>query len=344
MNDDTQSAGRRLKTGIIGCGNFGRQHAQRLISLADVELRAFCSRSLDKAAAFNAEFAAGKGGAYTDCERMFGEAALDMVYICLPPYAHGREVELACRHGVHIFIEKPIALDLDLARSMVAHVRAAGVKSQVGFHYRFGAAVRQLRQIQRARPSDERGFMTARYECNSLHSEWWRDRARSGGQFVEQAIHLADMARHLLGEPVEVYAAQDNVFHRGVPGYTAEDVTAAIIRFETGSLAAINSSNGAIPNRWEYDWRISLPGLVADFEHPNRAVIHHTHSKPVVAETVSDDRDLYLEETLDLIAAIREDRPAAVPIEKGLRSLALVLAARESAERRQPVAVGDASQ
>ena len=59
---------------------------------------------------------------------MFAELGLDVVYICLPPYAHGREVELACEHGVHFLIEKPIALSMELAESMAASVQASGVQ------------------------------------------------------------------------------------------------------------------------------------------------------------------------------------------------------------------------
>jgi predicted dehydrogenase len=328
-----------LRTAILGCGGFARRHADILARLEEVHLVGFCNRGLEKAEAFNQQYAAGQARVYSDYEAMFAELDLDLVYICLPPYAHGSEVALACQHGVHFLIEKPIALDLDLAQSMAAQVRASGVKSQVGFMFRFGEAARRLKQRLPAAGSP--GFMVARYACNSLHKPWWRVKSLSGGQLVEQAIHLLDLARFFLGEPVQVYAMQGNLFHNQVEGYTADDASGTTIRFASGGLAVLAATNGAIPNRWDYDWRLMLPGLTADFSDANHAVFHDTRPlEPGAAaptETIAADSDVYLSETLDLLAAIRDDRPAAVPIEEGVRTLRLALAAGQAAERDAPV-------
>jgi predicted dehydrogenase len=328
-----------LRTAFIGCGGFARRHAAILARLDDVQLVGFCNRGLDKAEAFNQVYAGGRAKTYTDYEVMFAELDLDLVYICLPPYAHGREVELACEHGVHFLIEKPIALSLQLAESMAAQVTASRVKSQVGFMYRFGEAARQLRQ--RRPPGGQAGFMVARYACNSLHRPWWRDRSLSGGQLVEQAIHLLDLTRFFLGEPVQVFSMQDNLFHGQVEGYTSDDSSGTVIRFVSGGLAVLAATNGAIPNRWDYDWRLMLPGLTADFADANHAVFHDTRpadpGATVPAETVAADTDLYLAETLDLLSAIRDNRPTAVPIEEGLRTLRLALAASQSAQQSHPI-------
>jgi predicted dehydrogenase len=183
----------------------------------------------------------------------------------------------------------------------------------------------------------DRGFLTARYFCNSLHSEWWRDRSKSGGQLVEQIIHLFDLARYLLGEPVRVYSMQENLFHRGVKGYTVEDASGTVVRFESGSIGVFAATNGAIPNRWDYDLRVMVAGLTADFENANVAAFHHTAGAWPATTSVGSQKDVFLAETLDLIAAIRENRPTAVPIQEGVRSLRFVLAAAESAQRDTPV-------
>jgi len=326
-----------LRTAIVGCGHFARkQHAPHLAALAEVQLVGFCDEVRENAEAFNREFAGGGARVYADCRRMFEELELDLAYICLPPFAHGDEVALACRHGVHFLIEKPIALTLDLARAMVEEVRRSGVKSQVGFMWRHGEAVRRLKEYMREAGVEGKGFISARYFCNSLHRSWWRDRSKSGGQLVEQIIHLVDLTRFLLGEPVRVYSAQDNLFHREVEDYTVEDASGTVIRFASGGIAVVAATNGAIPNRWESDVRVCLPGLTADLEDANRGVFHHTTGESAPT-TVAGEQDVYLAETLDLLAAIRDDRPAAAPIEEGFRSLRLALAAARSAELDAPV-------
>jgi len=330
---------KQLRTGIIGCGNFAKVHAAILATLDEVELVAFCDHTLEKAAGYSQQYSAGKATAYTDYAKMFDEAALDLVYICLPPHGHENEVELACKHGVHILIEKPIALTLEAAQAMAQQVAASKVKSQVGFMFRHGQATKALKQLMVERGLKPQGLLTARYACNSLHSPWWRDRSKSGGQLVEQIIHLVDITRFFFGEAVEVYSAQENLFHKDVPDYTVEDASATVIKFAEGGLAVLTATNGAIPNRWDYDWRVFLKGVTADFTDANHAVFHQTDAAWAETMTVAADRDIYLTQTVDLLAAIRDDRPASVPIEEGVRSLALALAATESAGKGLPVSI-----
>jgi len=318
-----------LRTAIIGCGSYGREHAARLKRLPEVDLVAFYDHKREKAEAYSREF--GGGAAYDDTARLFAAMDLNLVYICLPPFAHTNEVELACSHGAHFLIEKPVSLTVEGAEAMAAQARAAGVKTQVGFQFRHGAAVRWLAQYRAAQGAGERAFMTGRYACNALHRWWWRDRSRSGGQVFEQITHLLDLARLFLGEPVQVFSMQDNLFHRDTPDYTVEDASATTIRFASGSLATIAATNGAIPGRWDSDWRVVLPRLTADFRAANDATMHHTGREPLTSEVIASDADMVMAQTLDLLAAIRDGRPALCPLDEGARTLRLGAAAMQSA-------------
>lgn len=326
-----------LRAALIGCGAYGREHAKRLLTLPEVQLVVFYDHRHDNAAAYSQQFGGGK--IYTDYARMFAELDLNLAYICLPPFAHGDEVELACKHGVHFLIEKPIALTLEQAQAMATHVRVSGVKTQVGFKFRHGEAVQWLTQYLRDNAVGGRAFMQARYACNSLHRWWWRDRSKSGGQVCEQLTHLLDLACYFLGEPVRVFSMQDNLFHRDAPDYTIEDASATVIRFASGAMAVVAATNGAIPNRWDSDWRVVLPHATADFADANHATIYHTTQAPVAATTIGADKDILLAQTLNLIAAIRDDRPTIAPIEEGVRAVQLGLAAMRSAELDAPVSI-----
>jgi len=330
-----------LRTAIIGCGHFAHRHAERLAALEDVELVGFCDQVLENAAAYNQRYAGGQARIYEDLRRMFEELDLALVYICVPPYAHTNEVELACRHGVHFLIEKPIALTMEAALGMADQVKASGVKSQVGFMYRYGDATLWLKRYIQDASVNGRAFLFAWYACNALHSPWWRERTKSGGQLVEQVIHLFDLARFFLGEPVRVYSMQENLFHRDVGDYTVEDASGTVVRFDCGGIATFAASNGAIPGRWDYGMQVVLPGLTAHLEDANHAVFHHTAQAWRATTTIAGEKDVHLAETLDLLAAIRDDRPTAVPIEEGVRSLRLVLAAAQSAEQDAPVDIAD---
>ena len=128
-------------------------------------------------------------------------------------------------------------------------------------------------------------------------------------------------------------------FTRTLEDYTVEDASATTVRFHSGALAVITATNGAIPNRWDCDWRVFMPGLAADFNDANHATFQYTGQPWASAVSVSAEKDMYRAETLDLLQAIQDDRPAQVPIEEGVRSLCFALAAAESAQTNAPVMV-----
>jgi predicted dinucleotide-utilizing enzyme len=100
-----------LRTAILGCGGFAHRHARTLQQLEnDFEMVAFCNRTVEKAATFSKEYTNGRAPIFADHQQMFDQVPLDVVVICVPPYAHSDEVEIAANLGIHVFIEKPIAL------------------------------------------------------------------------------------------------------------------------------------------------------------------------------------------------------------------------------------------
>ncbi|HIE08795.1 MAG TPA: Gfo/Idh/MocA family oxidoreductase [Armatimonadetes bacterium] len=328
-----------FKVAFLGCGGIARRHAEVLSGIEGVEFVAFCDIEEGRARWFSDNFAKGEAKVYTDHRRMLDEVDMDVLWICLPPFAHSDEVELAAERGTHIFIEKPIALDIEKALSMQEAVERAGVKSQVGFVFRFGEAVEELKRLIEGGEAGMPGLFQGEYLCNSLHSPWWRVKEKSGGQVVEQIIHVYDIARYLMGEPRVVYCQMDNLFHKEVEGYTIEDVSATTIRFESGAVGAIVGTNNAIPGRWIARWRVVTGNLTVDFEDANHAVFHHTafpHQKEV---RISSERDTFKAEAEDLLNAIRTGGETKAPISEGVKSLRFVLAVAESAERGEPVEV-----
>ncbi len=274
-----------LRTGILGCGGFAQVHAQIALDLPDdLSLVAFCDRNDWKARACAEKFAP-DAAVFTDHHALLDQTDLDLLIVCLPPYGHSDEVELAAQHGVHLLIEKPVALTSEAAWAMVEAAERATIKTQVGFMYRFGAAVERFKELQAADETGQIGMMTARYFCNALHAPWWRMRDKSGGQTVEQVIHMFDLLRYLMGDPVSVYSRQTNLFHKDVPDYTVEDVSATVVNFAQGELGVIYATNNAIPGKWINDYRVVAQRLTADFTNANTATFTRTDQadNPVIA-------------------------------------------------------------
>jgi predicted dehydrogenase len=328
-----------LRAGILGCGDFAGRHAAIIATLPERVLPvAFCDRNEWKARALRKKFAGGAGAVFTGHREMFEQARLDVVLICLPPYGHTDEVELAARHGVHFLIEKPIALNSEQAWRMVEVAEAARLKTQVGFMLRFGEAVERLHALQQSGRAGPVALMSGRYFCNALHAPWWRQREKSGGQLLEQVIHILDLARYLGGEPRAVFSRQANLFHRDVPDYTSEDVSATLIHFANGGLGVIYATNNAIPGKWIHDYRIVAKRLTADFKNANQATIVLTDDPTAPPIEVESSRDFRREQMIDLLDAIERGGDTRTPIREGAKTLDLALAAcRSAAEGREVV-------
>jgi predicted dehydrogenase len=324
----------RLRVAILGCGDFAHKHAAIIRQFPrQLELVAFCDRNRHKAEAFAAHYAP-NARAFTDHHDLLDGVELDLLVVVLPPYGHTDEVALAAERGIHLLVEKPIALTSAQAWEMVRAVEAAGVKSQVGFMNRLGAAVEALRHRLDEGSAGPVGLISARYFCHSLHAGWWRDRQKSGGQLVEQVIHLFDLLRFLGGEVETVYSRQYNFFHRDVPGYSVEDVSATVVSFASGALGVVAATNNAIPGRWISDYHVVAQQLTADFADANHATFTLTGGEAPEVVTIASDRDTRHHQLEDLLRAIRENGETRTPLREGARTLDLVLAARRAAEER----------
>jgi predicted dehydrogenase len=329
-----------LRAGILGCGGIANRHAQALLGLKeDVELVACCDIDAAKAASFSQQYSAGKAHVYSDHASMYAAAKLDLAVICLPPFAHSNEVAQAAERGIHLLVEKPISLHSDQAWEMVEQAQAAGIKTQAGFMYRFGEAVDLLTQKQASGEAGKPGLFSASYFCNALHAPWWRERDKSGGQTVEQIIHLFDLMRVLLGEPVSVFSKQANLFHQDVPNYSIEDVSATIATFSNGAFGIIYASNAAIPNKWLKEWKLVSEKLVVNFADWNHATFTSTSSPLADPFTMASDRDVFLAQMQDLVKAIQTGGETRTPLIEGARSLDLVLAAQRSSESHLEVSL-----
>jgi len=323
----------RLRVGLLGCGGIAARHASAIASLSErLELVACCGRDLERTRAF-AETHGGQ--AFVDLDRMIDEG-IDLLIATLPPYNRRGEIEHAAARGVNLLVEKPIALDMESANRMVAAVEAAGVVAAIGFMYRFGDAVRRWRALN----TGPVGLYVGGYYCNALHAHWWRKRAQSGGQILEQAIHQIDLVRHLVGEPDSVYSRYANLFHGDVPDYDVEDLSATIFGWDDGRIASLTASNIAIPGVWHKEWAIMAERATGRFTSWNDAVLTHTADE-VSSETIVGETDPFVAQLADVASAILERREPYIPLREGANTLRLALAAVESAREGRELRLAD---
>lgn len=263
---------------IIGCGGIGTYHLGHFLDYKDIELAGFCDLVIEKAEAFVKR--AGQGKAYADYRVMYDEVKPDMVFICVPPYCHGEiEFETIAR-GIPMFIEKPVALNLDLAYKIRDAIEQAHLITAVGFQCRYADIVDNTRAFVE---SHEVPFV----ECVRMGGvpmvEWWRDKSRSGGQIVEQTIHNYDMVRYMMGEPAEVFTLGARGFVKGIENYDTDDLSTTVVRFKNGALGSL--STGCYAETGEaFDSKII-------FSAPNARLEHYILDKVRIFGAKAEDAD-----------------------------------------------------
>ena len=222
------------KLAMIGCGGIGEYHLEHFVKYDDVELVGFCDIIESRAQAFAEK--AGRGAAFTCYKAMYDAVAPDMVFICVPPTQHGDIEFETIRRGIHLFVEKPVALCLDLAKQIRDAIETAGLVSAVGFQLRYDT----LNDAVKAHINEHEVIYI---DCSRMGgvpgAPWWKSRALSGGQIVEQTIHQFDTIRYVYGEPESVFTMGTRGFVKGIPDFDTEDASATVIKFKSGALGVV---------------------------------------------------------------------------------------------------------
>ncbi len=226
----------KLKVVKIGCGGRNGAHFQKLQSFDDVEIVAFCDPIIERAEARAKAYGSGK--CYTDYKKMLEENDADVAFIAVPPHVHGEIEPELIKRGINFLVEKPMALEYSVAEKICGDAEAAGLITTVGFQDRY----QEITDIMKDYIAGKQvGLVTGAWIGGIPGVPWWRTWATSGGQIVEQNIHLFDQLRYIFGEPKSVYCASGNNIvdpeEYGVPGYDVDDFSSAVMKFECGTVA-----------------------------------------------------------------------------------------------------------
>ena len=191
---------------------------------------------------------------YTDHRAMLAaHPELDLVAIATPSGTHG-SIALACIDaGLHVVVEKPVALSMADADAVVQAAQRRDVRVAVCHQNRFNPAVQAVRRAL------ETGCFGA-LSHGSAAVRWNRDDAyygqaswrgtwdQDGGCLMNQCIHAIDLLLWMMGPAVEVFGATRNCFHPSVEG---EDVGVAVVTFASGAVATVEGTVNVYPRNLE---------------------------------------------------------------------------------------------
>ncbi|MBI3923669.1 MAG: Gfo/Idh/MocA family oxidoreductase [Armatimonadetes bacterium] len=225
-----------VRVAFLGTGIIAHRHLEILSRDPDVKVVGLCDPIKEKSEAAARRFG-GKG--YADYRTMLEVEKPEAVYVCLPPFAHdGQEFELIQRR-IAMFVEKPVALDLGYGERVAEAAEEAGIVNSVGYVWRYT----DVTEVARQRLADCRvGLVRGRWLGSPRIASWWKVREKSGGQIVEQATHLFDLARYLVGEVHRVYARGCKGFAGDQAGSDIEEASVVSMEFDAGAIGEMTQT------------------------------------------------------------------------------------------------------
>jgi len=291
-----------------------------IVAIADVAPE----RAQEAAAQYGAK-------AYADHHPMLESEELDALYVSVPPFAHSDAEVLAAAAGLHLFVEKPVVLDMDKGFEVLEAIQKAGVLSSVGYQLRLMDSTQRLR----AYLADKTVGMISSHRWGGLPgTPWWRVMDQSGGQLHEQTTHQLDLMRYVTGdEVVEVNARYALRTMGDIENISIPDSQAVLLEFASGALATITTSPMMTRGGGKSDVVFLLRDLILEWSTAGVKGIPETppEFEGEAVETPNIDQVF--------VQAIRTGEQSLITssYEDGLRTCAVTLAANESAATGRPV-------
>ena len=244
-----------MRVGIIGTGAIAWKHAQAYKNIG-YAITACTNGTVAKGVKFAAE---------TGCEfvatpeELCARADVDFVDVCTFPEYRLEAVTLCAQYGKHVLVQKPMAVDLDIAAKMITTARAGGIQLGVVSQHRWDDSVLFLKRaliagrLGRILQADAyvKWYRTDEYYARPIKGSW---AGEGGGALISQAIHQVDVLLHLIGAVDEVFGYwQLGAAHK----IESEDCVCAVMHYASGATGVIQAATALWPG---YPERVEIHG------------------------------------------------------------------------------------
>ncbi len=340
---------KKFKFALVGCGRISGKHIDAIKNIPDAELTAVCDVIEERARSCSGK--AGLKKYYLSYDEMLKNEEIDIVNILTPSGLHPEHtIDIVKKYKKHIIVEKPMALKLSDADTMIKTCDLNSVRLFVVKQNRYNLPVMKLRS---AVENGEFG----RIFMGSVRVRWARDQKYydqdawrgtwklDGGVLANQASHHIDLLEWMLGTPVSVMAKTETY----LADVEVDDTAAAIIKFENGAMGIVEATTATRP--------VDLEGSISILGEKGSVVIGGFAVNKMETWNFSgqskEDRDKvlkayaenppnvygfghirYIEHVID---CIRNNKQALVDGLEGRKSLELINAIYESAETGKEV-------
>jgi predicted dehydrogenase len=329
-----------IRAGIVGLGRWGRSLVTSVAGKSD-DIRFVLAHTRTRASA--EEFCRDKGVTLVDSyDEILRDPGIDAVVLATPHSQHEAQVLAAAAARKHVFVEKPVTLDLASARKAVEAVRKAGLVLGVGFTRRFHPSIGEVR----ARLKDGRlGKLVSMVGMHTtstaqfLPLDNWRASAEEapGGALTAVGVHTLDHMIEFGGRVGDVHC----VTARNYPG-NSDDTTTVMLRFDSGATGLLFCSVYTATNFQFIAYgtdglaEVSRPDL-HHFRFVPGSTVAPTGPVAAPADEIVEHKgfDMLHAEMTAFARAIRDRTPYPVPVDDVLHGMAVFDAVVKSGKSGQ---------
>ena len=343
----------KLKWGVIGsCGIARRRTIPEGIARAR---NAVLSVVFDIDQQANAEVTKEYGAERAAGINELLDADVDAVYIATPAHVHAGQVRACAEAGKHVLCEKPLGMTVAEAEGMIELCQQRRVKLGCAFMMRFVAQHQEAMWLIKEGKLGQPVYARAQLSCwyPPIEGAWRQDPATGGGgALIDMGGHCIDLLEMFFGRITRVSCFINN----SVQNYKSEDSATAMLFFENGALATVdtffcipdNSSKNVL-ELYGSKGSILAEGtigqgpagrMVAFLEQDGKDYDAQQARTEAQAMTIEPEPvNTYQAEIEDFGRAILDDREPAISGELGLRSQKVLTACYESAKSGKAVKV-----
>lgn len=310
---------KKVNLGIIGLGYIGMIHLRHSLKLANAQVVAAADlspKALKQAKSY------GVKQTYSNYEDLLKDPQVDAVLISLPTHLHLKCMRQAAEAKKAVFLEKPIATNVEEAKEILSLSERNSVKLMLGYPLRFNPAFARLKQdfdngligdVENAHAtyiSSGPFFHRAEGYSPVPVPDWWFNiQYTGGGVLVDLGCHVINLLRWFFGEIVDIKGFFGHRFNMDF-----EDSAMCLAKFNSGTVSAINVG-------WfsqEYLLRVDFLGSVRNVSATHMPPSQISSAYQMLTKGIQTFFEPHLWELQHFIDCCIEDK---VPVSTGLDGL-----------------------
>jgi predicted dehydrogenase len=241
-------SGKKIGYAVIGLGRIADHFMRGALLTGNSAITGLVSGHRDKADKIAAQYNVPQGSIYSydNFDEIAKNPAIDAVYVALPNSMHAEYTIRAAKAGKHVLCEKPMCLNVDEGKAMIAACRAAKVKLMIAYRCQYEPIHLKAVKLIRDGAIGKIQAIESAFGFSEQLGEWRLDKKLAGGgPMYDVGIYCLNACRYLTGEePADISAYASVIDHDGRFNSVEENV-AWTMKFPSGAVASCATTYGA---------------------------------------------------------------------------------------------------